>query len=111
VPSTTFNLPSPDPSSYPSFMLGSDNVGNGGWNWANFDPPQADTLIKDGNTSQNPISRLAIYGQMLRIVATDVPYVPLFIADYNLALSSKFSYPGFNQNYLRTAWALGVHTA
>jgi peptide/nickel transport system substrate-binding protein len=105
---TTFNLPSPDPSSYPSFMLGSTNVGNGGWDWANYDPPQVDTLIKEGNSSQASATRLAIYAKMLRILATDVPYVPLFIADYNMAISSKFSYPGFNQNYLRTAWALGL---
>jgi peptide/nickel transport system substrate-binding protein len=105
---TTFNLPSPDPSTYPSFMLGSANVGNGGWNWANYDPPEVDTLLKEGIESQSPSARLAIYAKLLKVLAIDVPYIPLFIADYNMALSIRFSYPGFNQNYGRTAWELHV---
>jgi peptide/nickel transport system substrate-binding protein len=105
---TTFNLPSPDPSSYPSWMLGSKNVGQGGWNWSAYAPPAMDTLIEQGTAMQDPAKRLAVYAKLLRMVATDVPYIPLFIDDYNVAVNPKFVYTGFNQDFLRTRWALNV---
>lgn len=105
---TTFNIPSPDPGAYPSWMLGTRNAAYGGWNWANYDPPAMAPLLVEGIQTVDPKKRLAIYAKVLDMVATDVPYVPLFISDYNVALSPKFTYPSFNFNYLRTEWALGV---
>jgi peptide/nickel transport system substrate-binding protein len=105
---TTFNLPSPDPSSYPSWMLGSKNIPQGGWNWANYDPAAMDTLIGQGTALLDPAKRLAVYAKLLNMVATDVPYIPLFIDEYNVAVNPKLVYTNFNQDFLRTRWALNV---
>jgi hypothetical protein len=37
--------------------------------------------------------RLSIYGLLLKKVATDVPYVPLYIGDAYAALSSEVTVP------------------
>jgi peptide/nickel transport system substrate-binding protein len=108
---TTFNIPSPDPSAFPSWILGSKNTPNGGWNWANYGPPMMDTLLAQGTSAADPTKRLATYGKILKKVGQDVPYISLFIQEYNMALSPKFSWPGFNQNYGRTPWPLELKTA
>lgn len=92
----TFNVTNSDPSAFPSFILGSNNVATGGYDWANYDPSVIDTLINEGTTTLDPAKRLAIYGQMLKIIATDLPWVPIYIEDYNFALSSKYTWPNYN---------------
>jgi peptide/nickel transport system substrate-binding protein len=85
-----------DPSLFPSQLLGSKNLGSGEFNTANYAPPAVDQLIKQGLVTQNPAKRLAIYGQLLRRLAADLPLIPLFNEDASLALSSKFVWPGWN---------------
>ena len=43
---------------------------------------------------------------MLEIVDTDLPYVPLFVQDAGLALSNKYTWPGFTQwsSLARGSW-------
>src|SRR5262249_52254541 len=84
---TTFNIPSPDPSAFPSWILGSKNTPAGAWNWANYGPPAMDRLLAQSVSTFDPKKRLPLYGKMLRMVGEDVPYVSLFIQEYNMALS------------------------
>lgn len=103
---TTFNIGSPDPSGYPSWILGSKATPEGGWNWANYGPPAMDALLQQGTSTFDPEKRLAVYAKILKMVAEDVPYVAVLDRQYNMAISPKFSWPGFNQNYGRTPWQL-----
>jgi len=107
----TFNVISPDPSSFPAAMLGIKNLAAGGWNYANYNPPAMDTLLSESTTTLVPAGRLAIYGRMLKMLATDEPYVPLFIQDYNVALSSKYTWPGYNVFEGFGAWVLNIKQA
>jgi len=107
---TTFNVGSFDPSAYPNYILGSNNIPSGGWNWANWNPPGMDQLLTESVGTVNPAKRLAIYGKILRQVADQVPYIALFMQDYNMALSSKYSWPEFNQNFNRTNWELQLQS-
>jgi peptide/nickel transport system substrate-binding protein len=92
-------------------MLGTRNVIYGGWDWAAYAPPGLDQLLKQGVQTLNKKKRFQIYTKIVQMVANDVPYVPTFIADYNMALKPQFKYPGFNGNYLRTQWIMGVRKA
>lgn len=107
----TFNVISPDPSSFPAAMLGTKNLAAGGWNYANYTPPAMDTLLSESTTTLVPAGRLAVYGRMLKMLATDEPYVPLFIQDYNVALSSKYTWPGYNVFEGFGAWVLNIKQA
>jgi peptide/nickel transport system substrate-binding protein len=104
---TTVTLPSPDPSSYPSFMLGSKGASNGGGNFANYNRPSIDVDIRNGVQSVSNAKRFAAYSDMVRSVATDVPYIPIYLQDDSIALQSKFSWPTFNFYTLAFGpWAL-----
>ena len=45
---------------------------------------------------------------LLKTLATDLPYVPLYIQDYNVALSGKFTWPNYNVYTQWGAWALNI---
>jgi ABC-type transport system substrate-binding protein len=92
-------------------MLGHRNVIYGGWDWAAYDPPGLDELLKQGVQTLNKQKRFQIYTKILTEVANDVPYVNTFIADYTMAMKPQFKYPTFNGNYLRSHWLLEVRKA
>jgi peptide/nickel transport system substrate-binding protein len=87
-------LPSPDPNSYPSQLLGTSV-----FNTAAYNPPAFAAMLSAGIKTQDKAKRLGIYAKVLRQLALDEPYVPLYLADSALALSSKFTWPtwsGYN---------------
>ncbi len=86
---------SPDVSWY-TFVLGSKNTQTGEWNLADYAPSGVDNLINAGIATTQPSVRFATYSKLLQRLATDVPYVPLYVGDANIALSSKFTWPGYN---------------
>jgi peptide/nickel transport system substrate-binding protein len=98
----------PDPNSFTSALLGVANIPTGGTNAANYDPPVIDRLLSESTATQDPAKRLAIYGQMLQMLGTDLPYVPLYLENYNAALSSKFTWPGYNVDTQWGAWELSI---
>jgi peptide/nickel transport system substrate-binding protein len=87
---------SPDASGYDAY-LGSANLKQGEYNYADYAPQDVDKLLAAGLATSNPSTRFPVYSKLLQRLATDVPYVPLFLLDYSIALSKKFTVPAFNQ--------------
>ncbi len=104
---TTIGGQSPDPGGIPGYLLGSNNVASG-LNFADYTPPVVDKLLTSGLETSNPAQRLDIYGQIVKAVATDVPYVPLYLTTSELALSPKFRWPGFDEVAFDNEWALNI---
>jgi peptide/nickel transport system substrate-binding protein len=102
--------PGPDISSY-GFSLGSWNMKPGQWNVAEWDPPVVDSLLKAGLATTNPAKSFAAYSQLLRIMQTDLPYIGLYQESSSIALSSKFTVPGYNINSMSGAYALHIKPA
>jgi peptide/nickel transport system substrate-binding protein len=75
--------------------LGSWNTQQGEWNSADWAPPTVDNLLKQGLLVSNPARRFAVYAKILRAIQTDVPYVGLFQEGVGIALSPKFTFPGY----------------
>jgi peptide/nickel transport system substrate-binding protein len=98
----------PDPSFWPGFILGSANAAPGAYNFSDYTPAGVDNLISSGLTTQDPAKRLAIYGQLLKDLANDVPLIPLYNLPVSMAISSKFSWPTFNQFADERPWALEI---
>jgi peptide/nickel transport system substrate-binding protein len=96
-----------DPSFY-DFYLTAKNTAPGGFNVANYAPASFDALIDQSHAVTNPAKRLAIYAKMLQRLGTDVPYVPLFLQDEKLAISSKFTWPTFDKNWVARPWAAEI---
>jgi peptide/nickel transport system substrate-binding protein len=102
---------SPDPALTPNYMLGSKAAKAGGLNVADWTPPDIDHLLTAGVKTINPAKRLAIYTQMVKRVATDIPYVPLYLADFTVALSNGFTWPSYSSfphDPAFKAWALEI---
>jgi peptide/nickel transport system substrate-binding protein len=95
----------PDPSAY-NDLLGSWNTKPGGVNLADYAPPALDNLINAGLAASAPVTRFGIYSKIFRTLQTDEPYVGLFVRDFSIALSSKFTYPVFSSWSFNSA--LGV---
>jgi ABC-type transport system substrate-binding protein len=98
---------SPDPSILPSYMVGTAAT----YNVARYTPAWANSLLASGLATSDPGRRLAIYGQLLKQVAADVPYVPLFSGNNFVALSSKYTLPRFPCYPGFFSWALGLKAA
>jgi ABC-type transport system substrate-binding protein len=98
---------SPDPSILPSYALGSQAT----YNVAHYAPPVISTLLARGLSVSNPARRLAIYGQVLRQVGADEPYVVLYGGLSFTALSSKFTLPRFYEYPSFFSWALRLWQA
>ena len=86
----------PDISGTVSTLLGSWNLKPGGTDTAAYAPPQVDALLNDGTATTDPARRFAVYSELLQRLADDVPYVPLYLADTGIALSSRFTYAGLS---------------
>jgi peptide/nickel transport system substrate-binding protein len=94
---------SPDPGGYPSFFIAANKGQPTQLNIANYTPPKAIGLVAAAAAAQNPVRRLGLYGQLLKELATDVPYVPLYTAGFPMALSNKFVWTGqTSNNYFNT---------
>jgi peptide/nickel transport system substrate-binding protein len=70
-----------------------------------------DHLLAAGVTTLNPAKRFAIYSEVLKNFADNVPFVPLFTSNYFVALSSKFTLTGLNFFALNGPFALNVKRA
>jgi len=85
----------PDPSTFYD-VLGSQNIKAGSWNVADYTPPAVDTLLVSGQATNDPAQRFAIYSQLLQRLQTDLPYIGLYSTEYTVAMSAKFTEPGFS---------------
>jgi peptide/nickel transport system substrate-binding protein len=99
----------PDPSWY-TLDLASSGIQDGN-DAAGYTSPLVDKLIALGNGSSNTTTRFAAYSGILRQLAVDVPYVPLYVQDIGLALSPRFSDPAYSQWSIVGDYAMGIKGA
>jgi peptide/nickel transport system substrate-binding protein len=100
-----------DPSDVPGAILGSKNAAANHFNYANWGPADVDGLLKDSISTIAPKKRLAVYGQILKRVSADLPYLAIGNATENLALSPRFRWTNFHP-YLRwNTWAIDIKPA
>jgi peptide/nickel transport system substrate-binding protein len=102
---------SPDPGYHPSIVLGSKNAQSGRYNAANYAPPEVDRLLSASVATTDPTKRLAIYGRLLKRLATDVPYIPLYSGGNGLAISSKLTWSSIDDFWANRPWALEIKSS
>jgi peptide/nickel transport system substrate-binding protein len=84
-----------DPDTYARSFLYSKNAHGGAFNLSNYQSPAVDKLLLAGVAVTAPAKRFAIYSKLLRIVANDDPYVPLYLETSSYAIaSSRFTWTG-----------------
>jgi len=103
----------PDVSAYDG-ALGSWNAKQGQWNTADYTSPEVDSLVNAGIATSDPAKRFAIYSRLIKNLQANLPYIGLYQESTSIALSSKFTVPGFAKNYWffsGNAYALDVKAA
>lgn len=91
-----FNNRTPDPGGMPKNALASSATEIGQNNFADYVNPKVDELIAKGDATTDPAERFAAYSELLTIVADDVPYVPLYAGNINVALGESVEWSTFN---------------
>jgi peptide/nickel transport system substrate-binding protein len=98
-----------DPSDFPSIMLGSASIVDGGWNTANYVNPRVQQLIAQESAAAKPADRVAPIMEMLDIASQDVPYVMNYWNEGAMAISQNLTYPGFHAAwYCIQPWAAQI---
>jgi peptide/nickel transport system substrate-binding protein len=85
----------PDPSGCLGYLLGKDQLNQ--LNSAQYDPPGMEALIQSGVTATDAAKRFAIYSQILKKIAADVPYITYQLPVYTIMLSNKYEWPGIEE--------------
>jgi hypothetical protein len=78
---------------------------------ADYDPPAVDKLIAAGAATTNAAQRFAIYSTLLRTLASDVPYVPLYLTGAAVGVSRNFTIPDYSSYFTEDVYALLVKPA
>ncbi len=98
-----------DPSFVPGITLKSKDARAGALNVANYKSAKMDTLIASSTAITNKPKRLAIYGQILKQLSVDVPYIGVFSPNLGYVLNSKFVWNNVaTANQFASAWLLRV---
>ena len=79
----------PDPHQFFYPLLHSDNIGNGGVNFAHFSTPETDALIEQGATELDEAKRGEIYKQLQAWFVQNVPYMSVVVG-YGLSASRSW---------------------
>jgi peptide/nickel transport system substrate-binding protein len=94
-----------DPSAYPFLFLDSVNSHQDGSNTAEYRNPKVDDFIDKSLQSTDPAERAQFIEEALKIVADDLPVLPVFTAQTALALRDEFEFKGFNAFWFNIPWA------
>ncbi len=104
----------PDPLELIEERLGPNEIYplGAGANVANYRNPEFDKLLSEAGESVDKHERLQMIGDLLRIVANEVPDWPLYSPGLFATLSDKYVLPGFSYwTQLFSPWALHVKLA
>ncbi|MDQ7909009.1 ABC transporter substrate-binding protein [Phytohabitans sp. ZYX-F-186] len=93
---TYFNNRTPDPGGMPRLALHSSATAVGQNNFADYVNPKVDDLIHKADATTDAAKRFGYYSELLKIVGEDVPYVPLYAGNINVALSGAFEWKDFS---------------
>jgi peptide/nickel transport system substrate-binding protein len=90
-----FGADYPDPAELVAVKMSSAGAIKNGYNFANYKNRTVDHLIAAQNAATNPHVRSQLIAKILRIAATDLPYLPVAWQQGAMAISSKYKFVGF----------------
>jgi peptide/nickel transport system substrate-binding protein len=98
----------PDPANYLVTVLPSANATENALNMANYKNPKVDALLDKQNAATSAEERVADLKEILRIIATDLPYLPLFWEDAAMAVRKPVAFEGFTGFWTEQQWYKNV---
>ena len=104
----------PDPVAIISSFLAPSQIAppGSGLNFASYRNPEFAKLESESIETLDPAKRLQLIGKILKTMAREAPYWPLYTVDQLGTLSEKYVYPTFSEwTSIFTPWALDVKLA
>ncbi|MBK1787281.1 ABC transporter substrate-binding protein [Prauserella cavernicola] len=105
---------SPDPGTALRGLLGAERAkpGSGGFNHAKYVPAELEDAVS-ANLTGTPEERADAIDTLMTALAEDVPYVPIYFAQYAVALSEDYVYTGELSYWslFFTEWATAIKAA
>jgi peptide/nickel transport system substrate-binding protein len=100
----------PDPLGTILYGLVSKQAKAGGLNLSQYTNPKLDALVGAAESQYSETKRFALYGQILKILADDLPVIPLYNGSASYWVSSKFTWRGYLPSLYRFVgpWALNI---
>ena len=96
--STSRLLPAVNPDMVLFSYLHPDNIAPKGLNGARYNNPKVTALLSQARAELDPKKRMETYGQLQKIVMTDLPYLPMY--SNGAVWPSKQSVTGVRVNYM-----------
>lgn len=81
-----------------------DRAGTGTFNAGRYSNPRLDTLIDDIRVEPDPTRRRALVTTVLRLVAEELPYIPLYRRTLSWAMSRKVSAVQWPNDTIELRW-------
>ena len=108
-----FGLDYPDPGNFPAVALGKANNHPESLGTAKFSTPELEKLLEQQRSTTDPAERAKALTGIVKIVADEVPVVPLYHTYDALALSDKFVYDGefSHWTFVYGDWATHIKAA
>lgn len=101
-----------DPADFPSFMLPSDFARPGGFNVPHYLNDRVDELLDLQSESADAEERAGYLAEMMTIISTDLPYLPIWWEADVVAFSENLAYEGFHPLYFKKGvWPANVKPA
>lgn len=100
-----------DPADYLQVFLPSANAVPGSYNSAHFKNKEVDRLLDEQAATTNKAKRREIIGEVLQIVADEIPYLALWWGTTPAAISDQYVNDGFNALFYYQPWLTNVGAA
>jgi peptide/nickel transport system substrate-binding protein len=94
----------PDPIDMPVEVCLSSNARRGYFNEANYRNPQLDALVRQNLASLDANQRADAVAQIMKMLQTDLPYIPIWTRDKAVAVRDTFVYENYTSLYDNQFW-------
>ncbi len=109
IPVTIMDWPSfvADPGYHLMFLVHSKSIGPNG-NWAFYNNSKVDKLVSDAYNASDPGVKAKLLSDVQKILAEDVPYIPLYYPKYVFFMNKKLTGYAFYPDTLTRYWLLDI---
>jgi peptide/nickel transport system substrate-binding protein len=99
-----WNMDYPDPQNVLDTFLNSEFAVKNAFNLSNFKNSKVDALLAQLKKSTDNATRGHLMSEIERVVAQQLPVIPVAWADIAAAMDSKYNWPTYNGFYHREVW-------
>jgi peptide/nickel transport system substrate-binding protein len=100
----------PDPANIEYIWLHSKFAVENGLNEANYKNAEVDRLLDEQQRSSDPAVRARALGEVLEIIAVDLPYLPIWFPEVAMSVDDEYVYRNFSPLYIYQPWATYVES-